>query len=72
MVRWGLRYAKQKILALKPRSSLQGGGNGSHTPLIKLAEEFVDDEVDVFMIRFPQLTLVSREKIYYPSSAPTI
>jgi hypothetical protein len=34
-------------LALEPRSSLQGGGNGSHTSLIKLAEEFVDEEVDV-------------------------
>jgi hypothetical protein len=37
----------KKFLALEPRSSLQGGGNGSRTSLIELAEEFVDDEVDV-------------------------
>jgi hypothetical protein len=37
----------KKILALKPRSSLQGEGNGSHASMIKLAEEFVDDEIDV-------------------------
>jgi hypothetical protein len=60
------RYAKQNFfLALKPRSSLQGGGNGSHTSLI-------DDEVDEVTGRFPQLTLVKREKMYYPSSDPTI
>jgi hypothetical protein len=63
---------KQKNLALKPRSSLQGGGNGSHTSLIKLAEEFVDDEIDVVTSRFPQLTSVSREKMYYPPSFPMI
>jgi hypothetical protein len=39
---------------------------------MELAEEFVDDEVDVDMSRFPQLTSVSREKMYYPSLAPTI
>jgi hypothetical protein len=69
---WGSCYAKQKILALKPRSSLQGGGNGSRASLIELAEEFVDNEVDEVTSLFPQLTLVSREKMYYPSSAPTI
>jgi hypothetical protein len=68
---WGSCYAKQNILALKPRSSLQGGGNRSHTSLVELAEEFVDDEVDVVTSRFPQLTSVSREKIYYPPLAPT-
>jgi hypothetical protein len=40
--------------------------------LIKLAEEFVDDELDVVTSRFPQLTSVSREKIYYHPLAPTI
>jgi hypothetical protein len=39
---------------------------------MELAEEFVDDEVDVDMSRFPQLTSVSREKMYYPPLAPTI
>jgi hypothetical protein len=58
--------------ALKPRSSLQGGGKGSLTLLIKLVEEFVDDEVDEVMSRFLKLTLVSREKMYYPSLAPMI
>jgi hypothetical protein len=60
------------FLALKPRSNLQGGGNGSHTSLIELAEEFVDDKVDVVTSRFLQLTLVSCEKMYYSPSAPTI
>jgi hypothetical protein len=59
------------FLSLKPRSSLQGGDNRSRTSLIELAEEFIDDEVDVVTIRFPQLTLVNHEKMYYPSSAPT-
>jgi hypothetical protein len=45
--------AKHKILALKPRSSFQGGGNESHTSLIELAEEFVDDDVDEVTSRFP-------------------
>jgi hypothetical protein len=40
--------------------------------VIELAEEFVDDEVDVDMGRFPQLTSVSCEKMYYPPSVPTI
>jgi hypothetical protein len=40
--------------------------------MIELAEEFVDDEVDVDMSPFLQLTSVSREKMYYPPSAPTI
>jgi hypothetical protein len=40
--------------------------------MIELAEEFIDDEVDVDMSRFPQLTSVSSEKMYYPPSAPTI
>jgi hypothetical protein len=71
-VYWGSCYAKQKILALKPRSSLREGGNGSHTSLIELAEEFVDNEVDEVTSRFPQLALVSRENMYYSSSAPTI
>jgi hypothetical protein len=44
-----------------------------HVPrVIKLAEEFVDDEVYVDMSRLSQLTSVSREKMYYPPSAPTI
>jgi hypothetical protein len=60
------------FLALKLRSNLQEGGNGSRTLLIELAKEFVDDEVDEVTSRFPQLTLVSSEKMYYPSSAPTI
>jgi hypothetical protein len=63
---------QKKILMLKPRSSFQGGGNGSHTSLIELAEEFVNDEVDVFTSQFPQLTSVSREKMYYPHLAPAI
>jgi hypothetical protein len=62
----------KKILALKPSSSLQGGGNGSHTSLIELAEGFDDDEVHVVTSRFPRLTSVSRENMYYPPSAPTI
>jgi hypothetical protein len=61
----------KKILAFKPRSSLQEGGNASHTSLIKLAEEFVDAEVDVVTSRFPQLTSVSHEKMYCPPWAPT-
>jgi hypothetical protein len=69
---WKSHYAKQKILALNPKSSLQGGGNRSHTSLIQLVEEFADDEVDVVTSRFPQLTSVSREKVYYPPSAHTI
>jgi hypothetical protein len=40
--------------------------------VIELADEFVDHEVDVDMNRFPQLTLVSREKMYYPPSVPMI
>jgi hypothetical protein len=40
--------------------------------VIELAEEFVDDEVDVDTSRFPQLTSVSHEKMYYPPLAPTI
>jgi hypothetical protein len=40
--------------------------------MIKLAEEFLDDEVDEVTSRFRQLSLVSREKMYYPSLAPTI
>jgi hypothetical protein len=44
-----------------------------HVPrVIKLAEEFVDDEVDVDTSRFPQLTSISCEKMYYPPSTPTI
>jgi hypothetical protein len=31
-----------------------------------------DDEVDEVMSQFPQLTLVSHKKMYYPSLAPTI
>jgi hypothetical protein len=42
---------QKKNIALKPRSSLQRGGNISHNSLIKLAEEFVDDEVDEVMVR---------------------
>jgi hypothetical protein len=35
----GIALLKTKLfLALEPRSSLQGGGNGSHTSLIELAE----------------------------------
>jgi hypothetical protein len=60
------------FLALKPRSSLQGGGNGSHSLLIELAKEFVDDEVDVVTSQFLQLTSVSREKMYHPPLAPMI
>jgi hypothetical protein len=48
------------------------GSNRSHISLIEIAEEFVDDEVDVVMSWFPQLTSVSHEKMYYPPSAPTI
>jgi hypothetical protein len=62
----------KKNLALKPRSSLQGGGNGSRILLIELAKEIVDDKVDVVTSQFPQLTLVSHEKMYCPSSAPMI
>jgi hypothetical protein len=40
--------------------------------VIELAVEFVDDEADIDISRFPQLTSVSREEIYYPPSAPTI
>jgi hypothetical protein len=40
--------------------------------VIDLAEDFFDDEVDIDTSRFPQLTSVSCEKIYYPPSAPTI
>jgi hypothetical protein len=47
------------FLALKPISSLQGGGNGSYTSLIGLAEEFVDEEVDVVMSRFPREDVLS-------------
>jgi hypothetical protein len=54
----GITQRKKKILALKPRSSLQGEGNGSHTPLIELTEEFVDEEVDIIMSQFTQLILV--------------
>jgi hypothetical protein len=69
----GIVLCKTKLfLVLKPRSSLQGGGNGWHTSLIKLAEEFVDEEVDVVTSRFLQLTSVSHEKMYYPPSAPMI
>jgi hypothetical protein len=69
----GIALHKTKLfLALKPRSSLQGGGNGLHTSLIELAEEFVNDDVDVVTSQFPQLTSVSREKMYYPPLAPTI
>jgi hypothetical protein len=69
----GIVLRKTKpFLAIKPRSSLQGGGNGSHTSLIELAEDFIDDEVDVVMSQFPQLTSVSHEKMYYPLLAPTI
>jgi hypothetical protein len=68
----GLRYAKQKIVALKPRSSLQGGDNESHISLIELAEEFVDDEVDEVTSRFLPLILVSREKMCSPFTSPTI
>jgi hypothetical protein len=60
------------FLELKPRSSLQGGGNGLRTSFIELAEEFVGDEDDEVTSRFPQLTLVIRKKMYYPSLAPTI
>jgi hypothetical protein len=62
---------KTKKLALKPRSSLQGGGNISPS-LIEPAEEFIDDEVDIVASRFTQLTLVSREKMCSPSPAFTI
>jgi hypothetical protein len=69
----GIALRKNKLfLALKPRSSLQGGSNGSHTSLIELVEEFVDDKVDVVTSRFSQLTSVSRKKMYYPPSAPMI
>jgi hypothetical protein len=61
---------KKIPIALKPRSILQGGSNGLHTSLIKLVEEFIDDEDDEVTSRFSQLTLVSREKMYYPSSVP--
>jgi hypothetical protein len=61
LVLLGIALCKTKQnWALKPRSSLQGRQNGSCTSLIKLAEVFVDDEVDVFTSQFPQLTLVSR------------
>jgi hypothetical protein len=44
-----------------------------HVPhVIELAEEFVDDEVDVDTSWFPQLTSISREKMYYPPLTPTI
>jgi hypothetical protein len=62
----------KRFLELKPRSSLQEGGNESHTSLIELVEDFFDDEVNEVTIRFPQLTLVNRENMYYPSLAPTI
>jgi hypothetical protein len=63
---------KPKFPALKPRSGLQEGGKKHITSLIELAKEFVDDEGYVVAIHFPQLTLVSREKIYSPSLALTI
>jgi hypothetical protein len=63
---------QKNVLALKPRSSLQGGNKRSHTSLTKLAEEFVDDKVDEVTSQFPQLTLVSHKKMYYPYSDPTI
>jgi hypothetical protein len=50
----------KKIVALKARSSLQGEGNESCTSLIKLAEEFGNDEVDVVKCQFLQLTSISR------------
>jgi hypothetical protein len=44
-----------------------------HIPhVIELAEDIVDDKVDVDTSRFSQLTLVSHEKMYYPPLAPTI
>jgi hypothetical protein len=60
------------FLELKPRSSLQGGGNGLCTSFIELEEEFVGDEDDEVTSQFLQLTLVIRKKMYYPSLAPTI
>jgi hypothetical protein len=38
----------KKNLALKPRSSLREEGN-SHTSLIEVAEEFVDDKINKMM-----------------------
>jgi hypothetical protein len=38
--------------------------------VIKLPEEFVDDEVDVDTSRFPQLTSISHEKMYYLPRLP--
>jgi hypothetical protein len=43
---WGSCYMKQKILALKLRSSLQGEATDHVPSLIELAEEFLDDEVN--------------------------
>jgi hypothetical protein len=60
------------FLALKSRSSLQGGGNRSHTLLIELAKVYVDDKIVVVTNRFPQLTLVSHGKMCSPSPAPTL
>jgi hypothetical protein len=62
----------KKFLALKPTSNLRGGGNRSDTSMIELAEEFVDDKVDVVTSKFLQLTSGSREKMYYPPLAPKI
>jgi hypothetical protein len=49
---------------------LRQGGPACRRPCSKVT--FVDDEVDVVVSRFPQLILVSREKMYSPSPAPMI
>jgi hypothetical protein len=45
----------------------------NHVPsMIDLVEEFVDDEVNIVTIPFPQLTLVSHKKMYSPYPDHTI
>jgi hypothetical protein len=65
----GIALRKTKpFLVLTPRSSLQGGSNGSHTSLIELTKEFVDDEVDEVTSRFLHI-----HYRYEPNlSAPTL
>jgi hypothetical protein len=57
---------------LNQDQACEGEVTALRTSLIELAEEFVDDEVDVVMSRFLHLTSVSREKMCYPPSAPMI
>jgi hypothetical protein len=56
----------------KSISNLQGGKYGSHTLVDRTSGTFADDAVDIDTSRFPQLTLVSRKKMWSPSLAPTI